>query len=161
MGIGRRLLDYAVPVGLAATAFLNARTVSSLVGVTLAPPAFGPAVAEARPRVAHAPPRPDARPILDRNPFEHGAPTTKDESMCSVVHPIVVVGADDPAIAFAALDVGGKRVLKRRGDDVLGMRVAHVGRESVWLERDGRVCEARLFAPPRGEGGLLARAPRP
>ncbi len=150
MRIGRKLVDYAVPLGIAATAFLNAHTISTLVGVHLAPPppsSFEAAVP--RPTLV-ATSRPDARALLERNPFEHGAiPVEReaDASLCEGVKPLVVVGAEDPTIAFAALEVGGKRVLRRRGDEVGSMRVAHVGRESVWLEQGGKVCEARLFAP--------------
>jgi type II secretory pathway component PulC len=166
VGLGRKLLDYAVPLGIGATALLNARTVSSLVGVTLEPPptaarveATGDRGVPASPSLAPRATR-DARAILERNPFEHGArgaeAPAKETSTCAGVRPLVVVGADDPQIAFAALDVGGKRVLKRRGDHVDGMRIAHVGRESVWLEQDGRLCEARLFR--RGDDAAASGA---
>jgi type II secretory pathway component PulC len=39
------------------------------------------------------------------------------------------------------------------------MRVAHVGRESIWLEKDGRVCEARLFAPAAKDDPKPSPAP--
>jgi general secretion pathway protein C len=100
--------------------------------------------------------------ILDRNPFDHvtGAlrpraetgPIAREDDPasappCEGVRPLVLVGHEDQAIAFAALDVGGARVLRRRGGEVGDKRLAYVGRDRVWLEGVAGLCQARLFAP--------------
>lgn len=161
----RALLAAAVPVGVALVALLNARAVSALVEATVSDgmliaeaQARGPNVATALVNVKSA----DA--ILDRNPFDHvtgplrtkaapeGEPPELDTDprtapRCEGVRPLVVVGDEDQKVAFASLEVGGQRVLRRRGGDVGGKRVAYVGRDRVWLEGPTGLCQALLFQP--------------
>jgi len=158
----RSLLLVAVTASsLALSARLTAGGAASLVAASLvdadaAGPSSSPAPRTAP--LAHA--RADASGILARNPFDHetrlvvtdAAPidaARRDVLPCPGVKPLVVVGAEDPEYAFAALEIDGKRFLRRRGGEASGMRVAFVGREQIVLERDGRLCVARLFqAPP-------------
>jgi general secretion pathway protein C len=159
MRIARKLVDYAVPIGIAATALLNAHTVSSLASGMLESP-WTPGIAEARAATAPTFERPSAAAILSRNPFDHEAvalapPVPADDvrgpwlaPACPGVRALVVVGASDPSIAFASLEGGGKRMLRRRGDDANGMRVVFVGADRVWLESPSGLCQARLGAAP-------------
>jgi general secretion pathway protein C len=101
--------------------------------------------------------RPTADAILDRNPFDHvtgplrfvdgPVPDPWKAPSCAGVRPLVLVASDDPHAAFAALEVKGKRIVRRTGGDVDGMRVAYIGHDSVWLESAAATCQARLFAP--------------
>lgn len=163
----KKLVAAAVPAAIACAAFLNARAVSALVGATLSGDAGGASLGAVPLANAASPPRPervtDASAILDRNPFDHvtgalrrpaepGAEPRsldpRDAPPCEGVRAAVVVRAADPDASFAALDVGGRRVLRRRGGDLDGMRVAFVGSDRVWLERaGGDLCQARVFGP--------------
>jgi general secretion pathway protein C len=125
--------------------------------------------------------------ILDRNPFDHltgalrplpcastaqgcgRAEAVRDDDpanapACEGVRPLVIVGHEDQAVAFAALEVGGERLLRRRGGEVGARRVAHVGRDRVWLSGERGLCQARLFGPPPPAlppvGGAAEGAPR-
>ncbi|MBX3187674.1 MAG: general secretion pathway protein GspC [Labilithrix sp.] len=156
MRIARALVAAAVPAAVVVAALLNAQAIGALVEATLSADAIAP-VARAQAPIPASNERPPADAILDRNPFDHAAgplrggpekPSDGRAKTCEGVRPLVVVGADDPEIAFAALDVGGKRVLRRRGGEVLGMRVAHVGRDAVVFEMADGYCSARLFGPP-------------
>jgi general secretion pathway protein C len=160
----KKLLAIAVPSAIAVAAFLEARAISALVSATLS---RGDAVVSPVRAVnaATAPPRPrdiDAGAILDRNPFDHvtgplrrpadpgggrgGSIDPRDAPPCNGVRAVVVVAAADPDASFAVLDAGGARVLRKRGGDVAGMRVAYVGSERAWLEKSsGELCQARLF----------------
>jgi general secretion pathway protein C len=109
--------------------------------------------------------RPSANAILDRNPFDHltgplreppsgpvdappadGDPRTAP--LCEGVRPVVVVGNEDQNVAFAALDVGGTRILRKRGGDVGPATVEYVGRDRVWLRGRMGLCQAPLFGAP-------------
>jgi general secretion pathway protein C len=171
MLLGRTLLNYAVPVAVAATAFLNAHTLSTLVGTRLAPDASLVALPVANAATAAPSPtatgRPSADAILDRNPFDHTTslrvydgpvPDPMAIPACAGIRPLVLVASEDPRNAFAAFDVGGKRIVRRTGSEIDGKRLAFVGRESVWLESAGTFCQAKLFGaraappPPPGPG---------
>ena len=166
MRIVRALLTATVPACVALVALLNARALSALIegtvidGLVFAQPrALGPNVAASLANAKSA----DA--ILDRNPFDHvtgplrtkagpeGEPPELDTDprtapRCEGVRPLVVVGDEDQKVAFASLEVGGRRVLRRRGGDVGGKRVAYVGHDRVWLEGPTGLCQALLFGPP-------------
>jgi general secretion pathway protein C len=125
--------------------------------------------------------------ILDRNPFDHvtgalrpppcastaggcgGVEAARDDDptnapACEGVRPLVIVGHEDQAVAFAALEVDGARLLRRRGGEVGARRVAYVGRDRVWLSGERGLCQARLFGPPPSAlppaGGAPEGAPR-
>jgi general secretion pathway protein C len=163
----RALLTAAVPAGIALVAFLNARAVSALVEGTVSG-GMGIAEANANANAKSADANANAKSadaILDRNPFDHvtgplrvreqgpGDPPDLDTDprtapLCQGVKPLVVVGDEDQKVAFASLEVGGARVLRRRGGDVGGKRVAYVGRDRIWLEGPTGLCQALLFGAP-------------
>lgn len=191
MRILRALLTASIPVAIALAAFLNAKALSALVEGTLSRSTFvAEAHASGAALVDTPAPRPEARsanPILDRNPFDHAtgslrvtecapgsappggcgldaAPRVMDPRtapLCETVRSLVVVGNEDQNVAFAALDVGGQRLLRKRGGDIGGSaRVAYVGRDRVWIEGPQGLCQAPLFgraAPlPRSEAAAHA-----
>jgi general secretion pathway protein C len=176
MRILRALVGAAVPASVVIVALLNASAVSAFVEGTmsanLALPgatsvsADAEAIAGAYPRLASA----DA--ILDRNPFDHvtgslrpavPGPTDppplyadpRTAPLCDGVRPLVLAFAEDQAMAFASLEIEGKRVLRKRGGDAGDKHVAYVGRDRVWLEGAKGLCQALLFGgpPPAKEGG--------
>ena len=191
MRVSRALLTAAVPVSLALIAFLNARAVSALIegtmtAATLAPVFAPPPSAEL---LAMARVRTSANAILDRNPFDHVTgplrepsfatdnPSPRDADpktapLCEGVRPVVVVGNEDQTVAFAALDFGGKRLLRKRGGDVGAATVEYVGRDRVWLRGRMGLCQAPLFGAPApkpdgsspragAEPGMGVRSPSP
>jgi hypothetical protein len=146
-----KVVSAAVPAMIAVAAFFQAHAVGSLVDASIPPAAIAP-FAEARAATS----KPAARSghaILERNVFDSTArpeaETTSDAAPpCDGVRAVVTVRADSPDGSFAALDVRGKRHLRRRGGEVEDLRVVDVGDDRVWLARDGALCEARIFAPP-------------
>ena len=111
-----------------------------------------------------------AEAILDRNPFDHvtgplrrtGCKDTPEgcgetnvhnldpatAPLCEGVRPVVLVGDEDQRVAFASLEYGGKRILRRRGGEVGDARIAYVGRDRLWLEGSHGLCQAVLFGAP-------------
>ena len=188
MRIFRALLAAAVPVGIVTVAFLNARAVGALVegtmSVDMPMPVAASVIANAEPARLFAS-KPTADAILDRNPFDHltgslrpslpmpdGPPPDLDTDprtapLCVGVKPLVLVGAEDQTVAFASLEVDGKRVLRKRGGEVGDKHVAYVGRDSVWLEGSKGLCQALLFgiapksADDSGGAGRSAADPKP
>jgi len=168
MRVSRALLTAAVPASLVLIAFLNARAVSALVEATMtsgAPLVAAPVEALGPELLAAAHARPSANAILDRNPFDHvtgplrevpagpidSSPRDADPAtapLCEGVRPVVVVGNEDQTVAFAALDYGGKRLLRKRGGDVGPATVEYVGRDRVWLRGRMGLCQAPLFGAP-------------
>jgi general secretion pathway protein C len=167
MRLPRALLAGLVPVSVVLIAFLNARAVSALIEGTMGSAARVPAPAPpgGPELLAAAHGRPSANAILDRNPFDHltgplreAASSTVDAPpddadpasapLCEGVRPVVVVGNEDQTVAFAALDVGGKRILRKRGGEVGAATVAYVGRDRVWLRGRMGLCQAPLFGAP-------------
>ena len=166
---------------VATAALLNAQAVTQLVGISLTPDektlAAPPPVAKTVPMGNGSARNVSAEPILNRNPFDHvtgalrvtdpGSEETRARDtdprtapVCEGVRPLVVVGDEDQTVAFASLEVGGQRVLRRRGGDVGARRVAYVGRDRVWLEGAAGLCQARLFAE-RGAAPMPDRPPLP
>lgn len=171
MRVLRTILTASVFVGIATVAFLNASAVSALVSGTMSDGLVMPRASEARAAsmAARTMPEKSAQAILDRNPFDHvtgslrPATTTGSEQererdldprtapLCEGVRPLVVVGDEDQSVAFASLEVAGRRLLRKRGGEVGDRRVAYVGRDRVWLEGTAGLCQALLFgvaAPP-------------
>ena len=164
MRVLRTILTASVPVGIATAAFLNASAVSALVAGTMSDGLVMPSVPEARAALTPAKTMPEksAAAILDRNPFDHVTGslrpvTTAGEQererdldprtapLCEGVRPLVVVSDEDQSVAFASLEVAGKRLLRKRGGEVGDRRVAYVGRDRVWLEGTTGLCQALLF----------------
>jgi general secretion pathway protein C len=178
MRIFRALVAAAVPGFIATAALLNAKAVGALVEATMSSdmPSAGASTLSANAELARveaeaaarlSAKRPTAAAILDRNPFDHVTgslrpslpgpdrpPLELDRDprtapLCVGVRPLVLVGDEDQTVAFASLEVDGKRVLRKRGGEVGDKHVAYVGRDRVWLEGREGLCQALLFADPR------------
>jgi general secretion pathway protein C len=167
------LVAGAVPAAILTVAFLNATAVGALIDGTMSadmPMPVAASVSAAGP--AHlAAAKPTADAILDRNPFDHltrslrpslpspdGPPPDLDTDprtapLCVGVKPLVLVGDEDQTVAFASLEVDGKRVLRKRGGEVGDKHVAYVGRDRVWLEGSRGLCQALLFGGVARSGG--------
>lgn len=162
----RRLFSVIVAALLGVLAFLNASTVTALVAL----PSAANVDVGARPTGPAFTPRPRdlrADAILAHNPFDSSvksAPPADDEGpaavapTCAGIRPLVIVRADKPDQSVAAFDVDGKRILRRRAGEIRpGARVAFIDTERVWVENDGHLCEAPLFAPRE----VATREPHP
>jgi general secretion pathway protein C len=165
MQTSRGIVTGVIVGAIGAIAFLDARGVTSLVDAAIGgAPMLGTSTsASARAHVSAG--AKSADPVLDRNPFDHAtgplrparaaagdAALAIDDDprtapICEGVRPLVLVGQEDQSVAFAALDVGGKRLLRKRGGDVGDKQVAYVGRDRVWLSGEKGLCQALLFAP--------------
>jgi general secretion pathway protein C len=149
-----RFLLVAPPLALCA--WLHASGIGALIGAQL----VAPEVHLLREAQAAPPPPPErsADAILARNPFDSvtgplidradaGAePAAAPIGPCDDVRVASIVASSDPEWSFAMLEVRGEKepILRRRGADVLA-----VGTDRVLVERDGRQCVARIFAPAR------------
>lgn len=162
----RTLLALSIPAGVALVGLLNAKAIASLVEASLTTGMVMPSMTDAR--AGAAPPVSNVKsadPILDRNPFDHVAGSlrprfsTPDDPgprdldpatapLCEGVRPLVLVGDEDQTLAFASLEYGGKRLLRRRGGEVGESHVAYVGRDRLWLEGARGLCQALLFGGP-------------
>lgn len=153
----KKVLSAAVPAMIAVAAFFQAHAVGSLVDASITPAAIAP-FAEAR---AASSPRParttSGQSIVERNIFDSTAKPKALEAtdvvdgdpsrvpICEGVRAVVTVRADRPDASFAALDVGGKRHLRKRGGEVADLRLVYVGDDRVWLQRGDTLCQAPLF----------------
>ncbi|MBX3207943.1 MAG: hypothetical protein KF764_23050 [Labilithrix sp.] len=170
----RKIVSLAVPTSVALAAFLHAHAIGALVDAAATPSSIAP-FAEARAAATGSGP-PGARSasaILERNPFDHetgallreqaaalpggDASDPRSAPPCAGVRAVASVLGEEPDAAFAALDVGGKSHLGKRGGSIADMRVVYVAADRVWLERNGALCQARLFAAP----GEAAPPPSP
>jgi len=119
--------------------------------------------------------------ILDRNVFDHVtgslrpsgtavATAASDEDTfanvllapsCDGVRAVVTMRAADATASFASFDVGGKRVLQKRGGDIeASTRVVYIGEDRVWLTKNGALCQARVFDRPGASGASLGQDPQ-
>lgn len=144
---GRKLVALAIPVTLVTCAVLHAKAISALVEATaMAAPALSPPPPAVM--LADNEPRPDAERILRAFPTAKPPPSGEAPVDCNGVRATVVVRSDDEDASLVALDLGGQRMLRRKGMEAGDMTVAWVGADRTWLVRpDGSVCEARVFAP--------------
>lgn len=147
MDPARKLLAFVIPVTLVTCAVLHATAISALIEATaVAAPALP--VPASPVALVEAEPRPNAERILRAFPTAKPPPTGEAPVDCSGVRAVVVVRADDEDASLVALDLGGTRMLRRKGMEAGDMTVAWVGADRTWLVRaDGSVCEARVFAP--------------
>lgn len=143
----RKLLAVVIPVTLVTCAMLHATAISALVEATaVAAPALP--VSQGALAAGEPEPRPNAERILRAFPTAKPPPIGEAPVDCSGVRAFVVVQADDEDASLVALDVGGTRMLRRKGMEAGDMTVAWVGADRTWLMRnDGSICEARVFAP--------------
>ena len=165
MRVVKHIASGMVPVAIALTAFLNARTVNALIESTVGTSWIATASAATAAPIAQKTAA-SADIILARNIFDStarpkDAPAIDAVASCEGVRPLVLVAADDPDIAFAAVDVGGKKVLGRKGDEVNGMKVAYVAVDRLWLERNGTFCQSKLFGPRELPKGPTLDVPAP
>jgi type II secretory pathway component PulC len=163
----KKLVSAAVPAMIAVAAFFQAHAVGSLVDASMPVEAIAPFKA-AHAATATPAPTNGAQIILDRNPFDSTAKPVAVQAtdivdgdpshvpMCEGVRAVVAVRADQPESSFAALDVAGKRHLRKHGGEIDDLRLVHVGEDRVFLQRGGVVCQAQVFAPPPPSG-----APKP
>jgi general secretion pathway protein C len=154
----KKAVSAAVPAMIAVAAFFQAHAIGSLVDASMPPSAIAP-FAEARAASLPAPRVTSGQAILEHNVFDSTARPAaivatdvvdgdpQRVPVCEGVRAIVTVRADKPDASFAALDVGGKRHLRRRGGEVDDLRLVYVGDDRVWLARGGTLCQAPLFAP--------------
>jgi general secretion pathway protein C len=177
---------WLVPLPLVAmAALLNAQAVSELIGTAVAvdskqlaqPPVVSSrAVAPATTaRVA------SARPILERNPFDHvtgslvaAEPSTEADGTstneldtsdplsaptCEGIDVRAIAASSDVDWSFASLNGSDSKVhLLRRGSELGGKTIHFIGRDRVWLVSDGSLCQARLF-DVKTAAGTSAPAP--
>lgn len=175
----KKAVSAAVPAMVAVIAFLHAQAIGALVDATATPASIAP-FAEARAAtVTDFPaPRPTSgQVILDRNPFDHlGIPVAPTDGAaadvfngdvrnvpeCEGVRTIITVRAEEPDASFAALEVGGKRHLRRRGGEVDNLSVLFIAEDRVWISKNGSICQAKLFGaapPPAAAAKPAAGAP--
>jgi general secretion pathway protein C len=171
----RRMVTLAVPVSVALIAFLHAHAIGSLVDsrLTAAGAASVAPFAEAR-AAENAPSSVRAKsagPLFAHNPFDHtttnllpspSAPSDDDPNVanappCEGVRASVAVRGEEADASLAALAVGGERLLRKRGGTFADWQVVYVAADRVWLEHDGKLCQARVF----GDGRVTAAAPAP
>jgi general secretion pathway protein C len=160
----QKVIFWSALMGLVGTAaYLDARAITALVGTAVAAPsrmlAQSPQVIVLAPREE----RPSAGSILARNPFDASArdvreapavdPEPRDArhaKPCEGFAVHLIAFADDPEWSFASLSDAreSRSTVRRRGDAMGAQSVAFIGRDRVWLTRDGALCQVELFAPP-------------
>ncbi|MBX3196527.1 MAG: general secretion pathway protein GspC [Labilithrix sp.] len=169
---------WVVPLPLVAIAALfAAQGVTQLVGTTLAPDetllAQAPPGAKRLLPTTTAPRTPSARPILERNPFDHvtgslmpqasseeGGGESTSESVdtsdpwnapaCDGVNVTAIAASGDEDWSFASISGSDNKArLVRRGVEVSDKTVHFIGRDRIWLSGGGALCQARLYDPPQ------------
>jgi general secretion pathway protein C len=180
---------WAVILALVAiAAFFDAQGIMHVVGASLgaddkqleAPPL----VARLPPAPVSASPHATAADdILKRNPFDsvtgplnavpsaevaEPAPTLDlsdpmNAPECEGVKVLIIAKSRDPEWSFAALESQqekGKSVLRRKGGEIGGKTVLHVGWDRVWLTSNSQLCQTQMFKPPAA-ASATAPAPAP
>jgi general secretion pathway protein C len=147
MAPARKLLAIVIPATAVTCAALHASAIAALVEATASAAPALPMGAPPFPAPEDEP-RPNAERLLRAFPTAKPPPIGEAPVDCSGVRAVVVVRADDEEASLVALDVGGARMLRRKGMDAGDMTVAWVGADRTWLMRsDGTMCEARVFSP--------------
>ena len=118
-----------------------------------------------------------ASEILARNPFDSvtgpldgsNAPPPSDETpagppedvdpydapACDSGRVVMIMSSEDPDWSFAAFDSGkGATVMRRRGAEINGKTVEHIGWDRVWLTSGSSRCQLQM-------GSKTAAAPSP
>ena len=166
-----------VVLGLVAlVAYFQASGTTALLGASLTEPVASTEPVSAAPSRAFKPrpPRRNADPLINRNPFDSvtgplnkpppspvAAPDPEPQvtdplksPVCSDVKVQIVTESDDPEWSFAALQGNGDPMpqLRRVGDSVGNRQVAYIGfnpveaSPAVWLTAGSELCQALLFA---------------
>jgi general secretion pathway protein C len=174
---------------LGLVAFLNAEALMQLVAAGLTMNAEEVALGDTPPVTPAARPTTpfhatSAAAILSRNPFDSltgplnakpvelpnasaggdggtGTGDPLDAPQCEGVKVLAIAASDDPDWSFAAFKAGSDRetILRRRGGAVGTKTVKFVGWDRAWLEGEGALCQAQMFAPH--EASSPSPAPRP
>ena len=124
-----------------------------------------PALPVSAPAATPPPPEKSAASIVARHPFDSTMPAPLVTSQpgaiaspaCATVTVHAIVQSNDDAWSYASLSTSEGPILARRGALVANRKVAHVGRDTVWLaDADGRYCRVELYAegvppPPQRE----------
>ena len=169
---------WVVPLPLVAIAALfAAQGVTQLVGTTLGPDetllAQAPPGAKRLLPTTTASRTPSARPILERNPFDHvtgslmpqasseeGGGESASESVdtsdpwnapaCEGVNVTAIAASGDEDWSFASISGSDNKArLVRRGVEVSDKTVHFIGRDRIWLSGGGALGQARLFDAPQ------------
>ncbi|MCA9592910.1 MAG: general secretion pathway protein GspC [Myxococcales bacterium] len=166
----RRLWPFVLLFLASVMAYFQASGVSELVGASLEPSAR-PVPPRAPPPALHQQRPPDAKAILDRNPFdsvtgplgrvpeielakkkpEHVDPLHAPE--CKGLTVSITTESPDPSWSLAVIQGPGEKHgrLRRIGDTVGDKRVAYIGfnrleqSPTVWLESTSGLCQSYLF----------------
>jgi general secretion pathway protein C len=167
MGIDAILKRYfpaVVCLLIAFAAYFQASGMGQLVaGAVAAPPSSGATAAVRAPRsvpMANLDHSTNAAAIISRNPFDSVTgpldsegvviPNTQQvastnnspyaDANCDVARVLLVAASEDPDWSFAAMaGSDGKVILRRKGDEVGGHTVTHIGRYSEWLASDDTI----------------------
>jgi general secretion pathway protein C len=174
---------------VAVAAFFDAQGIMQVVGANLG---ADEKQLSAPPLLARLPPGPasasphstDAKPILDRNAFDHVtgpinpvAPPPEDDVQpepgptdpfnapdCDGVKVLVIAASADPEWSFAALETQqekGKSFLRRRGGELAGKKVEFIGWDRVWLASGKQLCQSQMFKPPSGGAPAATASAQP
>ncbi len=174
-------------IGLAA--LFGARGFVQVVGISMAaddkslaqPPMISHAAPDTTAVSQHAT---SADQILSRNPFDSqtgplnarvvddqpiAMPVDLSDPMnapvCDGIKVLVIAASSDPDWSFAALQATNdpKSVLLRRGGELSGKAVKHIGWDRVWMTTGGQLCQARMFSPgtPIPAAPIVTAAPAP
>ncbi len=180
----RRYFVVVVGLLLLASAYFHATGLSHLFGATLLD--ASPAVPKAKvPKIPATSEeeidRPSGEPILARNPFdsitgplvpgERESPAEEeptnplDDPRCELGGVTLIVWSEEePDWSFAAIaGPDGTTLLRRRGDEIAGHRVEHIGEDRVWLARSDGVCQLEVhdLSHPKGMPPQRQRMPPP
>lgn len=179
----KRFFPVVVLALLAVASYFQASGLGHLLASSTAvPEALPPAAAPVAGRTAAAPPdnpfhTTSGAAILERNPFDSAtdllrvdtAPAVEpppdegdpeEDPLCDAVRVVLITQSDDPSWSFASLaGRDGKRILRRVGDEIDGLTVNDIGRDTVWLTSGAnRRCKVVMWQePPKVPDGKTVR----
>lgn len=175
----QRLVPLAVVPLVGAAALLDANGVMHLVEATIAPdgPTLAASLFVGQPTVSPAGREraTNADAILGRNPFdsqrgpldEPNASSPEpladpaDAPPCESLRVLAIVAMDEASKSFAEIGLtDGTSVLRRRGGEIAGRRVVHIGRERVWLGGDSSLCQLVMFQSPSVPAASVGGPPK-
>ncbi|HSN99030.1 MAG TPA: type II secretion system protein GspC [Candidatus Nanopelagicales bacterium] len=124
-----------------------------------------------------------AAPILSRNPFDsitgpldgkpvemptetpevHNQEDPYSDPPCDGAKVVLISQSEEPEWSFAAFEEGGKKTLRRQGDEINGKTVFFVGWDRVWLTSGagGARCQATMRDNVIAAAKPAAAAPEP
>jgi general secretion pathway protein C len=161
----KRYFPFILAGLIAAAAYFQASGISQLLGGTIAPEAATARAASAHPRRPGISVRDEhatsAAAVLSRNPFDSvtgpldgrsSAPPESDATpsedgdpydapACDAGRVVLIVASENPDWSFASIEASGQTHLYRRGGEVAGKTVEHIGWDRVWLTSGGARCQ--------------------